>query len=149
VFCSARSVRIRELPESSLHRGRLSCSSFSVCMPTQPPPSVSSTIGAAAAPWLDEAAEVWSAVLQPFRHKGKANYLTPVEPDKFFEPLMAPPPDESPVVVLTSIGFDTDGLDMARVADIALGTGAVRASMTAVSRPLLPALVLLSRRARP
>ena len=34
--------------------------------------------------------------------------------------------------MLTSIGFDTDGLDMARVADVAVGTGAVRASMTAV-----------------
>ena len=85
-----------------------------------------------AAPWLDEAAEVWSAVLQPFRHKGKANYLTTAQPDKFFETLAAPPPAESPAVVLTSIGFDTDGLDMTRVADVALGTGAVRASMTAV-----------------
>lgn len=34
--------------------------------------------------------------------------------------------------MLTSIGFDTDGLDMARVTDVAVGTGAVRASMTAV-----------------
>ncbi len=85
-----------------------------------------------AAPWLDEAAEVWSAVLQPFRHKGKANYLTPDQPEKFFDLVAAPPPAESPAVVLTSIGFDTDGLDMARVADVALGTGAVRASMTAV-----------------
>lgn len=84
------------------------------------------------APWLDEAAEVWGAVLQPSRHKGRANYLTPAEPDKFFESVAAPPPAESPAVVLTSIGFDTGGLDMARVADVALGTGAVRASMTAV-----------------
>ena len=85
-----------------------------------------------AAPWLEEAAEVWSAVLQPFRHKGKANYLTPAEPDKFLEPLTAPPQPESPAVVLTSLGWDSDGLDMARVADVGLGTGAVRASMTAV-----------------
>jgi hypothetical protein len=86
----------------------------------------------AAAPWLDEAAETWSGVLQPFRHKGTASYLTPGEPDKFLDPLAEPPPAESPTVVLTSIGWDKDGLDMARVADIALGTGAVRASMTAV-----------------
>jgi hypothetical protein len=34
--------------------------------------------------------------------------------------------------VPTSIGWDLEGVDMARVADIGLGTGAVRASMTAV-----------------
>lgn len=85
-----------------------------------------------AAPWLDEAAEVWSAVLQPFRHKGKANYLNHVKADKFFDSVAEPPPAESPAVVLTSIGFDLDGLDMERVADVAVGTGAVRASMTAV-----------------
>lgn len=84
------------------------------------------------APWLDEAAEVWSGVLQPFRHKGKANYLSATQPDKFFESGAEPPPAESPAVVLTSIGFDTDDLDMTRVADVAVGTGAVRASMTAV-----------------
>ena len=87
---------------------------------------------AVVAPWLDGAAEVWSAVLQPFRHKGKANYLTPTEPGKFFEPLADPPPVESPTLVLTSIGYNTDNLDMTRVADVALGTGAIRASMTAV-----------------
>lgn len=103
--------------------------------------------GGAAAPWLDEAAEVWSAVLQPFRHKGKANYLTPAEPDKFLEPSAVPPPAESPTVVLTSIGWDTDGLDMARVADVGQGTGAVRASDRR-SRAVLPALVLLSRGSR-
>ena len=56
----------------------------------------------AAAPWLDEAAEIWSGVLQPFRHKGKASYLTPGEPDKFLDPLAEPPPAKSPTVVLTS-----------------------------------------------
>jgi hypothetical protein len=85
-----------------------------------------------AVPWLDDAPEVWSAVLQPFRHKGKANYLAPADPDKFLEPSVVPPPLESPTVVLTSIGWDKEDLDMTRVADVGQGTGAVRASMTAV-----------------
>ena len=86
----------------------------------------------ALAPWLDEATELWTAVLQPFRHKGKANYLTPAEPGLLFEPLGPPPSPESPFVVITSVGWDKDGLDMARVADFGVGVGAVRASMTAV-----------------
>lgn len=83
-------------------------------------------------PWLDEAVEVWSAVLQPYRHKGKANYLTPAEPGTFFEPLGSPPPPEAPAVVLTSVGWNTDGLDMARPADFGQGVSAVRTSMSGV-----------------
>ena len=64
--------------------------------------------------------------------RARPTTLTPAEPDEFLEPLAVPPPAESPAVVLTSIGWDRDGLDMARVADIGLGTGAVRSSMTAV-----------------
>lgn len=86
----------------------------------------------AVVPWLDEAAEVWSAVLQPYRHKGKANYLTPAQPGKFFEPLGLPPPPEAPTVVITSAGWNEDGLDMARPTDFGQGVGAVRASMSGV-----------------
>jgi hypothetical protein len=43
-----------------------------------------------AAPCLDEAAEVWSGLLQPFRHKGKANYLSATQPDKFFDRWRSP-----------------------------------------------------------
>jgi hypothetical protein len=70
----------------------------------------------AVVPWLDEAAEVWSAVLQPYRHKGKANYLMPAEPGKFFEPPGLPLPPEAPTVVITSVGWNADGLEPARFA---------------------------------
>ena len=39
---------------------------------------------------------------------------------------------DEPVVVFTTIGWNRDGIDMARVQDIGTGTAAVRISMTAV-----------------
>jgi hypothetical protein len=38
------------------------------------------------APWTVEAREVWGAVLRPFRHKGEANYLNPMNPGPLFDP---------------------------------------------------------------
>jgi hypothetical protein len=87
---------------------------------------------AAVAPWLDEADERWSAVLAPYRTKGTSNLVAPAAPDRLFNPLVAAPPPGTPMVVLTTAGWNRDGLDMARVQDFGTGTGAVRVSMTAV-----------------
>jgi hypothetical protein len=84
------------------------------------------------APWLGDAAERWSGVLAPFRTKGAANLIERTGPARLFDPLVAAPDRGEPVVVLTTIGWNRDGLDMARVQDIGTGTAAVRISMTAV-----------------
>jgi hypothetical protein len=84
----------------------------------------------AIAPWLSGAVEQWSAVLQPFRHKGRSNHLNPSEPGSIFDSLAAP---VAPFVVVTSVGWNTDdGFDPARPADFGAGTNAVRMAMTAV-----------------
>jgi hypothetical protein len=84
------------------------------------------------ASWYEEAVERWSSVLAPFRTKGEANLIERTAPARLFDPLADAPHPDDPVVVLTTIGWDRDGLDMARVQDIATGTAAVRISMTAV-----------------
>jgi hypothetical protein len=84
------------------------------------------------APWFADPTERWSGVLAPFRTKGEANLIESAEPTRLFDPLVAPPERGEPLVVLTTIGWNTDGLDMARVQDIGTGTAAVRISMTAV-----------------
>ena len=83
-------------------------------------------------PWFGEAAERWSGVLAPFRTKGESNLTHPTAPVRLFDPLAAAPGRDAPVVVFTTIGWNRDGLDMARVQDIGTGTAAVRISMTAV-----------------
>jgi hypothetical protein len=47
----------------------------------------------------------WSALLQPFRHHGRINWLDPAEPGPIFEVGPAPHPEE-PLVAMTSVGFD-------------------------------------------
>jgi hypothetical protein len=84
------------------------------------------------APWFADAAERWSGVLAPFRTKGESNLIDRTAPARLFDPLVEAPPRGTSVVVLTTIGWNRDGLDMARVQDIGTGTAAVRISMTAV-----------------
>ncbi len=84
------------------------------------------------APWFADATERWSGVLAPFRTKGESNLVEPSAPARLFDPLVAAPGRDEPAVVFTTIGWNRDGLDMARVQDIGTGTAAVRISMTAV-----------------
>jgi hypothetical protein len=87
------------------------------------------------APWMNEAREVWGAVLRPFRHKGEANYLDRLQPGPLFDPtaLLAPPSANTPVVSITTSGWRVSPeLDMNRVREFSTGVLAVRASMTAV-----------------
>lgn len=84
-------------------------------------------------PWLSEATERWAAVLQPFHHKGEANYLHPSQPGKLFETLCDSPGLNTPIVVLTTSGWIVgDTLDMNRVKEFSEGVLGVRASMTGV-----------------
>jgi hypothetical protein len=86
------------------------------------------------AAWLDDAEEVWSGVLEPFRHHGSANYLNRAEPGLLFESMMPAVLADGPVVALTTSGWNLgDGLDMNRVREFGAGVLAVRASMTGVS----------------
>lgn len=87
---------------------------------------------ASVAPWLADAAERWSGVLAPFRTTGESNLVRPSAPARLFDPLVAPPARGTPVVVFTTIGWNRDDLDMARVQDVGVGVAAVRISMTAV-----------------
>ncbi len=84
------------------------------------------------APWFVDAAERWSGVLAPFRTKGESNLIHPAAPARLFDPLATAPGRDEPVVVFTTIGWNHDGIDMARVQEIGTGTAAVRISMTAV-----------------
>jgi hypothetical protein len=84
------------------------------------------------APWFADAAERWSGVLAPFRTKGESNLVDRAAPARLFDPLAAAPGRDQPVVAFTTIGWNRDGLDMARVQDVGTGTAAVRISMTAV-----------------
>jgi hypothetical protein len=84
------------------------------------------------APWLAEAKEVWSAVLQPFRHKGQANYLDPIAPGSLFETMAPAPGPDTPFVAMTSAGWNLKDLDRNRVAAFSAGTSGIRTSMTAV-----------------
>jgi hypothetical protein len=84
----------------------------------------------AISPWLKEAKETWSAVLQPFHHKGEANYLNKENPGKLFEVLAESPGVNVPVVVITTAGWAT--VDMNRVKEFGEGAAGVRISMTAV-----------------
>lgn len=84
-------------------------------------------------PWLDEALEVWEAVLQPFRHTGEANYLERGQPGPLFDSLAPPPASTAPIVAITSSGWTVgEAFDMSRVREFSNGVMSVRASMTAV-----------------
>ena len=64
--------------------------------------------------------------------EGRSNLIHPASPARLFDPLATAPGRDEPVVVFTTIGWNRDGIDMARVQDIGTGTAAVRISMTAV-----------------
>src|SRR3982751_6622275 len=86
------------------------------------------------APWLSEAAEVWSAVLQPFRHLGDASYLDRNSPGPLFGALGPAPDSASPIVVVTSSGWTMgEGFDMSRVREFSNGVLGVRASMSGIA----------------
>ena len=84
-------------------------------------------------PWLAEAVEVWSAVVQPFRHMGACNYLDAGSPGPLFAPLVAHPDPAEPIAIITTVGWVVgEKLDMARVREFSNGVLGVRASMTGV-----------------
>ena len=83
--------------------------------------------------WLDEAQEVWSGILEPFRHHGAVNYLDRANPGLLFESMMPADLGDGPVVALTTSGWNVgEGLDLNRVREFGAGVLAVRASMTGV-----------------
>jgi len=86
-----------------------------------------------AAPWLRHALESWSAVLEPTRHKGEANFLNREAPGPLFETLAPELPDSAPFVAITSAGWNnTEGTNKKRISEFSIGVLAVRAAMTAV-----------------
>ena len=86
------------------------------------------------AAWLEEAQEVWSGILEPFRHHGAANYLDPANPGLLFEAMTPADSVDGTVVALTTSGWNVgEGLDLNRVRDFGAGVLAVRASMTGVA----------------
>jgi hypothetical protein len=85
------------------------------------------------APWLDEARDVWSGVLRPFRHKGAANFLDAAAPGLLFDGLATPAAADAPFVAITSVGWTLGpGFDMERVRHFGAGASAIRMAMTAV-----------------
>jgi hypothetical protein len=83
--------------------------------------------------WLGDAQEVWSGILEPFRHHGAANYLDRANPGHVFESMMPADLGDGPVVALTTSGWNVgEGVDMNRVREFGAGVLAVRASMTGV-----------------
>ena len=87
----------------------------------------------AAAPWLRIALESWSAVLQPTRHKGEANYLNREEPGPLFEVLAPELLPSDPFVAITTSGWNIGkGHDTKRVNRFSTGVNAVRMAMTGV-----------------
>jgi hypothetical protein len=85
------------------------------------------------APWLDGAREIYGAVLEPFRHKGEANFLNRESPATVFGSLAKPVAADAPMVVITSAGWKVDeNLDMKRVEKFGAGVVGVRIGMTAV-----------------
>ena len=87
---------------------------------------------AASAPWLADATESWCGVLQPFRHHGHANYLDRRNPGALFAAMTPEEGPGGPVVAVTTVGWNPEGLDMARVREFGAGVMAVRMSMTGV-----------------
>jgi hypothetical protein len=86
-----------------------------------------------AAPWLRIALESWSAVLQPTRHKGEANYLNREEPGPLFEVLAPELLPTDPFVAITTSGWNIGkGHDTKRVNRFSTGVNAVRMAMTGV-----------------
>lgn len=57
-----------------------------------------------AATWFADAAEVWMAVLRPFRHFGECNYPDQAAPGPLFDSVDPPPPAAEPIVIITTAG---------------------------------------------
>jgi hypothetical protein len=86
---------------------------------------------ATACPWLADAQEVWGAVLRPFRHFGEANFIDPSSPGSQFDVTATPPGEDSPIVIVTSVGWTTaEGEAMERIQRFSAGVDAVRMGMT-------------------
>ena len=80
-----------------------------------------------ASPLFDGATERWSAVLQPFSHRGETNW----SPDPLFAPGNRRS-HEGPFVVITTAGFDPElDPDLTRTREFIRGTAAVRSSFAA------------------
>jgi hypothetical protein len=72
----------------------------------------------AAAPWMDEGRETWSAVLRPFNHRGQVNWLDRASPGLALD--VSPNVGDTPFVAITSMGWKTGpDLDMNRVRNVA------------------------------
>ncbi len=85
------------------------------------------------APWINDAIEVWSGVLEPFRHFGEANFIDHDEPGPQFLVTASEPPAGAPILIMTSAGFDvSEGTNMDPIRDFGSGVAAVRISMTGV-----------------
>lgn len=83
------------------------------------------------APWIGDALEVWAGVLAPFRHFGEANYLDRNAPGPLYSVASDPPPDNTPIVICTTVGWVTsEGPAMERIKRFSEGVAAVRIGMT-------------------
>ena len=72
-------------------------------------------------------------MLQPFRHRGEANFLDAAAPGLLFDGLAKPAAAGAPFVAITSVGWTVGpGFEMERVRQFGAGAAAIRMSMTAV-----------------
>lgn len=85
--------------------------------------------GGGSTPFFGGAAETWSAVLQPFAHRGEVNWLDHTEPGLVFD--VGPgPKDDEPFVVITSAGWTLDDrFDIDKALDFGRGVAEVRSDM--------------------
>ena len=87
-----------------------------------------------AVPWFEEAAEVWAAVLKPFRHLGACNYLDQTAPGPLFALSESQPNPSEPIAIVTTSGWTVgESLDMNRVKEFSNGVLGVRASMSGIA----------------
>lgn len=87
--------------------------------------------GLAVAPWFAQAAEVFMAVVRPFRHFGECNYLNQATPGPLFGAVEPSHDASEPLAIITTAGWKLgDSLDMTRVREFSNGVAAVRISMT-------------------
>ncbi|MBS1724741.1 MAG: hypothetical protein JSS66_17505 [Armatimonadetes bacterium] len=86
------------------------------------------------APWIENAKETWAAVLLPFRQFGEANFIDATSPCPQFEIGAQPPGDGEPVVIVTSVGWNSaEGEAMDRIKRFSDGVAAVRIGMTGLN----------------
>ncbi len=87
--------------------------------------------GVAAVPWFAEAAELWMAVVRPFRHFGECNFMDQATPGPLFGSVEPAPDAAAPIAIITTAGWKLgDSLDMTRVREFSNGVAGVRVSMT-------------------